>query len=367
MTVFKTYFKVVVKNKLVIGINFIIFLAIAVLMTRNPQMQEDLLEVIRVGIIQNYESPRIDGLVRHMNETFDIVEIQNDEVEIKTALFYDQVHYVLIINEDGFQSYQVPNSTVGHLVENSINNYLNTFALIESAGNVTDEDGAVNQTIENINLRANVTLEEDDGTANFLRFYFNMFVYGGIGSIVMGIGVVMLAFNRKTVYERTVVSSTKLKKRNMHLSLASLAFSVGAWAITVAVGMFITGATLEDDFTKMFMLNSFVFVMVCCSLGFLISQFLKNMIVLSAVISVISLVFSFISGAFVPQVLLSDLTIAISQFTPTYWFVRVNDLIVDMATFDLQPLANALLIQMGFATAFVALALAVSKYKMERR
>ena len=251
-------------------------------------------------------------------------------------------------------------------MQNTINSYLNTFDLIQSAETTANENEIVNQTVENINLRANVILEDDDGTVNFLRFYFNMFVYGGIGSIVMGIGIVMIAFNRKTVYERTVVSSTKLKKRNVQLSFASLIFSIAAWAITVVAGLFVTGASLADDFTIMFMLNSFVFVMVCCSLGFLISQFLKKMVVLSAVISVISLVFSFISGAFVPLDLLSDLTIAIAKFTPTYWFVLGNDLIAEMTTFDLEPLMNGMLLQLGFAAIFVAFALVVSKYKMEK-
>ncbi|MCL2354586.1 MAG: ABC transporter permease [Oscillospiraceae bacterium] len=367
MTVFKTYMKVLLKNKIVVGINFVIFLAIAVLMSRNPVVTDNILEFVNVGIIYNYENTKNDGLVRHLSETFNVVDIEDDSVTIKTALFYDEVHYVIIINEDGFQSYQVPNSSVGHLVESSINNYLNTFALIQSAGTTTDENEIVNQTIENINLTTNVILEYDDGTIGYLGIYFNMFVYGGLGSIVMGIGVAMIAFNRKTVYERTVVSSTKLTRRNIHLSFSSLVFSLMVWVVTVLVAIVITGADIQDGIVQLFILNSFIFTIVCCSLGFLISQLLKKMVVLSAVISVLGLVLGFISGAFVPQFLLGDLTIAIAQFTPAYWFVLVNDLIVDMGTITLEPLVNGILIQIGFAVAFSALALAVSKYKMEKK
>jgi len=367
MTVFKAYLKILLKNKIVVGINFIIFVGVILLMTAGANFEEDVLERIRVGVIHNYENTKNNGLVRFIEETFDVVEIENDEVEIKMALFYNEVHYVLIINEDGFQSYQVPNSTIGFVVEGHINNYLNTFELIRSAGTVTNEEEIINQTIENINLRVDVLLEIDDESAMILGFYYNIFVYGGLGAIVTGIGVTMIAFNRKTVHDRTVVSSTKLTKRNMHLTLSSLVFSLIIWGVTVIIGWQISGVDLGSDVSKMFMINSFMFVLVCCTLAFLLSQFIKKMIVLSAVVTVVSLVLSFISGAFVPQFLLNEVTRSIAQFTPTYWFIRNNDLITDMTTFNLDPLMNGMLIQAGFATAFIALALAVSKYKMERK
>ena len=237
MTVFNTYIKVLLKNKIVVGINFVIFVAIALLMAQNPQVEDNLLEFVRVGIIYEYENEKNDGLVRHLNETFYVVEIENDEVAIKMDLFYDMVHYVIIINEDGFQAYNSPGSNAAHLVESSINNYLNTFRLIASANEDLAVSEVVDQTIYNINIGTDLILEPDDGSTDFLATYFNMFVYGGLSSIVMGIGVAMIAFNRKTVHDRTVVSSTKLGKRNMYLTLSSLVFSLAVWAVTIVIGI----------------------------------------------------------------------------------------------------------------------------------
>ena len=188
------------------------------------------------------------------------------------------------------------------------------------------------------------------------------------GSIVMGIGIAMIVFNGKTVHERTVVSSMPLGKRNIGLTISSLIFSLMVWALTLVIGLQVSGITEFDEIVKMFILNSFIFTLVCCSLGFLVSQFIKNKIVLNTAISTLGLVLSFISGAFVPQAMLTGITRDIAQFTPTYWFVKGNELIRDMGTaIDWSSLTNGILIQLGFALAFAALALAVSRYKMERK
>ena len=373
MTVFKTYFKVLLKNKLMVGLNFVIFLIMGILFTLASETvgdeigRNDNLKGIRVGIVYNYESIKNDGLIRYLDESFTIVDIENDEVEIKLALFYLQIQYVLIINEDGYQSYQAPNSVFGHLVENSINSYLNTFNLIGSANTIDDEEEIVNQTIENLNINVEVIFEASDGDIQYLGMYFNFFIYGSIGTVVSGIGVVMLAFNKKTVHDRTIVSSKKVSKRNLYLSLSSFVFSLMVWVATILVAIFIIGNGEINSIMKMFMINSFVITMVAASLGFLVSQFVKKLIVLSAFVSVAALALSFISGAFIPQFLLSDFTVSIARLTPAYWYVLNNDLIVEMSTFNFEPLMKGMLIQIGFVVAFISAALIVSKYKMERK
>ncbi len=79
--------------------------------------------------------------------------------------------------------------------------------------------------------------------------------------------------------------------------------------------------------------------------------------------NIISLGLSFISGAFVPQFLLSEGVLTLARFTPTYWFVKANNTIAE-ATVSGEVLKNILGyigIEFLFTLAFFVLSLAIAK------
>jgi ABC-2 type transport system permease protein len=83
-----------------------------------------------------------------------------------------------------------------------------------------------------------------------------------------------------------------------------------------------------------------------------------------AVSNVLTLGLAFISGVFVPAELLGSLVLKVASFTPTYWYVAANNRIAALASFNyasLQPVFSAMLIQAGFALAFIAIALVLGK------
>ena len=373
MIVFKTYFKILAKHKIAVAINFIIFLAISVLFSMNVDsydtgsFNQNSMKHIDVGVIRNDDSVRNDGLVSYLEDTFEVIEIENDEIAIKNALFFAQVNYVLIIDENDYQSYQVPNSSVGHIVEGSINNFLNTFDAIESANPNMDASEITILTKENIENDIDVVLNNTGDRVGYLGNFYNMFVYGILGTVMMGIGVVMMVFNENKIYDRTIIASTKINKRNIYLNFSNILFALCVWVVAIAVSVMVSGVALDNINLLMFMINSLTFTFVACALAYVITQLIKKVVVLAAVISVLSLGLSFISGAFVPQFLLGDLTLNIAKFTPAYWYISNNDLIVSMQSFNLEPLMTSLLIQIGFAIAFIAIGLAISKYKLERK
>ena len=373
MNLFRVCYKILLKNKIVVGINFVIFLVMGIIFAQNTGFDTESIvdgsihNTIDVGVVQNVDDEKMNGLVSFLDETFNVIEIENDEVAIKTDLFYRIVNYVVIINEDSIQSYQIPDSNVGHIVESNINNYLNTFRLLESANPELSQTELVNLTKENLEVGIEVVFGGNSGELVFIGMFYNFMVYGLLGTITMGIGVMMLTFNQKTIYDRLVVSSTKMSTRNLYLIAFSAVFAIVVWLISVGVSVMLFDQEGVNEQFMMLVLNSLVFVLPVFGLGFVIAQFTKNMIVLTAAIAVASLGLSFISGAFVPQFLLSDLTIQIATFTPSYWFVYNNELIVDMTSFNLEPLMNGILIQIGFAIAFIALALAIAKFKMEKK
>jgi ABC-2 type transport system permease protein len=113
-------------------------------------------------------------------------------------------------------------------------------------------------------------------------------------------------------------------------------------------------------------LNALIFTIVCLSIGFLAGKYIKSGVAQSAFTNVVSLGVSFISGVFVEQELLGDTVLKIASFTPGYWYVRAVSAIRNLSAYSLgniTPVFYDMLIQLGFAAAFVIIALVSAKQK----
>lgn len=113
-------------------------------------------------------------------------------------------------------------------------------------------------------------------------------------------------------------------------------------------------------------LNGLVFTIAVLSISYLVGLLTKNRNAQSAIANVVSLGFSFLSGAFVPQELLSDKVLTIASFNPTYWYVKANNAIGKLSNFNFDNLSSILiymLIELGFAIAIFSVALVISKQK----
>ena len=114
------------------------------------------------------------------------------------------------------------------------------------------------------------------------------------------------------------------------------------------------------------LLNSFIFTIAALSISYLIGNIIKSRGAMSAAVNVVALGSCFISGVFVPQALLGKTVLMISSFTPTYWYVKANNDIVNIVRFNtenLMPVFNSMLIVLGFAVAILTVTLVVIKQK----
>ena len=118
--------------------------------------------------------------------------------------------------------------------------------------------------------------------------------------------------------------------------------------------------------TLYFLLNSIVFTICGSSISYLIGNLIKGRSAISAVCNVVTLGTCFIGGVFVPQAFLNSTVLKIASFTPTYWYVKANSKIAELANFDYSNLSTVfyyLLIEFGFALAFFSIAMVVGKKK----
>lgn len=71
-------------------------------------------------------------------------------------------------------------------------------------------------------------------------------------------------------------------------------------------------------------------------------------------------------GAFVPMEWLPDSALAIAHIIPTYYYIRTNEILKTIETFNfetLKPIITNMAIMIGFAIIFIVLTNIVSKKK----
>ena len=99
MTVFKTFWKILNKNKLTVIIYTVILLVFGI---SNMQTSESNISFTKskpdVLVVNNDEENGITkDLIRYITENSNIIDIENNEEKINDALFYRDVSYVIYI------------------------------------------------------------------------------------------------------------------------------------------------------------------------------------------------------------------------------------------------------------------------------
>jgi len=147
--------------------------------------------------------------------------------------------------------------------------------------------------------------------------------------------------------------------------------SAAAWAALNCAGFVMYGSKLggtDPKIIALIMLNSFVFTLVAAAIASLACSFVRGPNSQNAAANLLSLVLSFLGGVFVPLELMGDGMLAVSRFTPTYWYVTALDRLCGLTSFDsksMLPAWQAMLLQLAFAAAIFCVALAVNKRQSE--
>jgi len=383
MQVFKLCLKVLKKNIPSMLIYIVVFLVVSLIMSSamSKEMQKNTLftqKKSNMAFISEENSLLIDGLKRELGKVANFVELPDEKEVLQDALYFRSVSYILRIPEGFTESFMkgenallekttVPNSFTNTYIDLCIDKYLNNARLYvqhikdisqESLVRHLESDMSVNTSIE---LKTNGKRPENHIYANY---FFNYMSYSLLAVLILGMTSIMIVFYNNDLRRRNACSPLSARSINLQFILASLLFTAFTWMIMV---VFCILYNLENSFnlnTVYFMINSLIFAVCGTSISFLIGNLVKSANAISAVTNVVSLGLSFISGVFVPLELLGDSVLKIASFTPTYWFVKANNRIATLTQFNfsnMEPILSCMLIQLGFALAFFAVALVISK------
>jgi len=382
MPVFKLCLHIYKKNIKIMIIYFMIFIGLAFLFASSTQTNEQKgfsQTKANIAFISKDNSPLVEGLRDSLEQVATIIDVPDEKSAIQDALYFREVSYVLRVPANYTEKFMsgedvllekttLPNSVDAIYINLQVDQYLRLAKIYMTSTDI-DVAALAKYVAEDMNITTEVEMiqsSEGSQDQSFSMYYFNFMAYSLFSVLILGISTVLLVFNGIDVRRRNSCSPVKANSMNFQFLLANMTFSVICWSIYIVICVLFNFKNIQSGNMLLFMLNSFVFTICAASISFLIGTLVKNRQAISALANVVALGSSFISGVFVPQAILSDSVLKIASFTPTYWFVRGNDLIASMTKITgthLNELFGFIGVELGFAIAFIALALVVGKQK----
>ena len=380
MQVFNACFKVIRRNLPSLLTYLFIFVFLVIMLTLFFRYPGDaVFEPVkpRSAVFQDVRGdPYTDSLVSWLGQQARIIPIPDEKEAIQDALFYRDVTYVLRIPA-GFGARLMAGDRDGLSLERTLSldgwsattmdllveRYLRLSSLyVQTLDGWTAEavSGAVQADLT-AQAAVQLTAGEKKGI-NRAAYFFIYLAYSMMAVMILGITSILLVFNQPDLRRRNLSAPVRLVRFNLQLMLACLVFALLTWLLMIVISLLLGARELPVMEIILLAANALVFTLACLSLSFLISQLIKSRAVQQSIANVLALGTCFISGVFVPQDLLGDAVHTLASFTPTYWYVRaVNtlDSLPLLSLQTLQPVIQAMLIQLGFAAALLAVSLAV--------
>ena len=384
MIVFKTFFKLLAKNKWSIVINLVVFLGIASIAVRSgsPEDQINFKDIkLKLAVIDRDQSTTSIELKSYIGELHQLTELEDDPVVFQDELYFNSVYEILIIPagfEEGlFSGKDIPLeiieapdagvTTLANIQFDQIIRFLKTyFALGLEPSEAMTKAKEIMQTNASVNIQLdNHSLEE----APSYNYYFQYLPYPMVAILISCISLILIIFNEKDLKNRTVCASFSLKKRNLELSLANIMVSIIIWIILMIFPFILYGTDMiHSGVYGYYLLNSFSFLIVSFSISYLIGIFSNSEEAVSVFSTSVSLGLCFLGGVFVPNSVMSKQVLYFSKFLPSYWYVITNELIgknTELVGNDLKDVIYGILIQLCFAIAIFGISLAVTKRKTQ--
>lgn len=385
MIIFKTFFKIMKKHFSALFIYFIIFATLTIALSNSSMENETASfsdEKINVTVINEDSGSLGNALETYLKTTQNLVSIENNKTKLQDALYYRDTEYILTIpsyftekfsqgeqKDSLLKSMKVPNSYNSYFVEEQLNQYLNILSFYIKDHNIDD---SISLTNEAVSLKCNVMLKqkEENSSQDAIYYFYQYLSYIFTCILVIGIGPILASFQKKNIKERILCSSFRYK--NLQLTLGCLVFSLGTIFLFTLLGIFTYGIPTFFSIRGIHcLINSFFALLFALSIAFCAGMFAHNPNILSMISNTVGLGLSFLCGVFVPLEYMDPKVIQISKFLPTYWYVRANQLLAEIAetsfitTEQLKELYKYYGIQFLFSLAVFAITLSVLKARQK--
>lgn len=302
---------------------------------------------VEIAVVDEDHSELSQYLYERLETKHTIIDVGERQEDLSDAMYSGQIAYAIVIPE-GFeasflnkqtiplQTQQVLNSSSYYLVESMIHTYLQKMELLYQAQPTASIEELHHQTNEILNQNVEVAMDSDETISKqaiALDMHFNYLSYIFIALTILIGGLILMQLYQPEVRKRQLISPVSNLSFNLQLWLAGTLCVLAFWAIfMIEVQLTIGGAFTQKGL--FYAINALLFAFVAMGITLLIGAIIaggrQGEEVLEGCANVLGLGFSFLGGAFVPQYLLSDQVKIIGSFTPTFWYVKTNDTLLNI-------------------------------------
>ena len=380
MTVFKTVWKILNKNKITVIIFTVMLLLFGVSNMKTSEKSMNFIASKPDVLIVNYDKDEgiTKDFIKYITDNSNIVDIKTDEEKINDALFYRDVNYVIYIPENYSKDFmegknvELEIKSTGDyqasLEEMLVSRYIKVAKIYQK--NITNEDELISKINETLSdqVQTEITSKLDTNTISNATFYYNFASYSILACLLLVISLILSSFNDQKIKKRIIVSSTKYKKHNKILLISNCCYSFILWLLYVVISFFILGDVMTKIQGIIYIINSLVLTICATTIAFFIGNLISSKGAINGIVNVVALGSSFICGVFVPMIWLPDSVLKMAHLLPTYYYVSTNEALKTIEQFNIQtlkPLLINLAIILCFAIFFILLSNVVLKRKRD--
>ncbi len=380
MTVFKTFLKILNKNKFIIILYTLFLIFFGGFNMQTSEHNTNFVASKPDIMIVNYDEEKgiTKDLIKYIEENSNVVDLKNNEDAINDALFYRDVNYVIYIpknyNKD-FMDGKNPEIEIkstgdyqSSFAEMLLSRYIKVANIYQKSINSEEElISKINETLSK-KSEVEITSKLDTNILSKATFYYNFANYSIMACLIYVICLILASFKDIKIQKRTIISSTNYKTLNRQLLLSNSLFSIILWMIYVVLSFILVGDIMFSIHGIFYLINSFVFTICATTIALFIGNIVSNKNAISGIVNVIALGSSFLCGAFVPMEWLPEGIIKIAHILPSYYYISNNEILktLEIINFNtIKPILLNVIIILSFSIIFIILTNIVSKRKQK--
>ena len=380
MIVFKTFLKILNRNKFIIILYTVFLIGFGGFNMQTSDNSTNFVASKPDIMIVNYDEEKgiTKDLIKYITDNSNIIELNNNEEAINDGLFYRDVNYVIYIPEnysEDFMDGKNPEINIkstgdyqSSFAEMLLSRYIKVANIYQKS--IKNEDELTSKINETLSKQSEVEITSKLDTDSLAKatFYYNFASYSILACLVYVICLILSSFKDIKIQKRTIISSTNYRKLNRQLLLSNSLFSIILWGVYVALSFVLIGDVMFSNQGIIYLINSFIFTMCATTIALFIGNLVSNKNAINGIVNVIALGSSFLCGAFVPMEWLPDGVLKIAHILPSYYYISSNESLKTLEVFNLetmQPIITNMIVILGFSIIFIILTNIVSKRKQK--
>lgn len=380
MTVFKTFLKILNKNKFIIILYTVFLIGFGGFNIQTSDNNVNFVASKPDIMVVNDDGEKIitKNLIKYISDNSNIVTLKKSEQAINDGLFYRDVNYVIYIPENYSKNFmdgknpEIKIKSTGDYqssyAEMLLSRYIKVANIYQKR--ITDETELISKVNETLAQQSEVEIVSklDTNSLSKATFYYNFASYSILACLVYVICLILSSFKNINIQRRTIVSSTDYRKINRQLLLSNSMFSIILWLIYVILSFILIGDIMFSIQGIVYVINLFIFTMCATTMALFIGNLVSNKNAINGIVNVVALGSSFLCGAFVPMEWLPDNVLKIAHILPSYYYISSNEILKTLEVFNfktIKPIIENMLAILGFSLLFIILTNMVTKRKQK--